>query len=261
MNKVIKLSELKHYGVKGQKWGIRKDYSKTKTLHRITRTKDETDVPDGYFTTSAKEAKAFKDFIKDHDNIAGTKIFSMRVKLKDLIITPSEKEEVDIQLDLLKDKKVKDLWADSLTEHALDIKGRQYRLSELKGYKERLDYLKTPESKVELGDAHEMEYALNKWAYTQTKEDMAEERKITRESILSSITVSSNKDSLQYFSMAVFGSPELRKIYRETIVSKGYNAVEDHWGQNEKKPYSSKLASPSAIMILDKNIFEEVKVK
>jgi hypothetical protein len=62
--------------------------------------------------------------------------------------------------------------------------------------------------------------------------------------------------------MAVFGSPELRKIYREKMLEKGYNAVEDHWGQAEKNiPGSDKLSSPSAIMILDKRIFKNVKVK
>lgn len=55
------------------------------------------------------------------------------------------------------------------------------------------------------------------------------------------------------------GSPELRKIYRDIMLDKGYNAVEDRWGQNEVR--SGKLASPSAIMILDKRIFKSVKVK
>jgi len=264
MNRCIKTHPnptLIHYGVQGMHWGVRKDYRKVKRLYRITKTKDESNIPDGYYTTSLKEAKVFKSFIQDTNDIPGTKIFSMKVKLKDLVITPSEKEEVEIQLELLKDKKVKDLWADALTTHALNVKGLPYRLAELDSVEEELRYLKTPESKAEYGDDHSWIDSMYKGEKVRLTNAISELKSNTREDIVTSITVSSNKDSLQYFSMAVYGNSELRKIYRDTLISKGYNAAEDHWGQSERKPYSGKLASPSAIILLDKRIINTAKVR
>ena len=250
---------LLHYGVQGQKWGVRKNYDKVKKLHRISKTEDESSVPDGYYTTSKKQARYFKSFVKDNDDIPGVKVFDMTIKLKDLIVTPSEKEEVEIQLNLLKNKKVKDLWSETLADQFYKIRGGQEDQWELQDAKARLNYLKTPASKKHYGKEHDDEYDLAKFEYARIQKDIKGYRKDVKNDIMESITISSNHDSLKLFSMAVFGSPELRKLYRETIMKKGYNAVEDHWGQDEI--ISGKKKSPSAIMILDKRIFKNVKVK
>ena len=259
-NKLIK-SSLKHYGVQGMKWGVRKDYKHVKKIYRITKNPNETNIPDGYFTTSSRQAKVFKEFVRDSERVPGTKIFNMTAKLGDVLITPSEKEEVEIQLELLKNKKVKDLWAMALTKHIEKATGYKYEVEYENYLKKRLEEYETPEAKKRLREDadYKERYYMDKEAYEQHKDSNEYFKKRTKESILSSITVSTNKESLQYFSMAVFGSPELRKIYRDIMLDKGYNAVEDRWGQNEVR--SGKLASPSAIMILDKRIFKSVKVK
>ena len=95
----------------------------------------------------------------------------------------------------------------------------------------------------------------------QLKKAYDEDTQRVKKMAIDSIKTDTNSESLLNFSMAVFGSPELRKIYRGTLIAKGYNAVEDHWGQNEKNGTGNKLSSPSAIMILDKRIFKSVKVK
>ena len=254
-------NKLEHYGVKGMKWGVRKDYRKVKKIYRITKNPNESNIPDGYFTTSPRQAKVFKEFIRDSERVSGTKIFNMTAKLSDVIITPSEKEEVEIQLELLKNKKVKDLWTKALTKHIEEATGYKSEVEYENYLKKRLEAYGTPEAKKRLREDadYKERYYMDKEAYEQHKDSNKYFKKRTKESILSSITISTNKESLQYFSMAVFGSPELRKIYRDIMLDKGYNAVEDRWGQNEVR--SGKLASPSSIMILDKRIFKSVKVK
>ena len=241
------------------KWGVRKDYSHVKELHRITKTPDETNIPDGYYTTSAKEARSFNEFIQNN-NIPGVKVFNMNVLLKDVIITPSQKEEVEIQLELLKDKKIKDLWAESLADKKMSsftMAQRHDRLSEFEGFEE---YWQSEESKKDWGAKRDEKYAQYKKEYDELKKEYNIDRKQMKKEAIDSIEKSTNDESLLYFSMAVFGSPKLRKIYREILIDKGYNAVEDHWGQNEKNG-TKKLSSPSAVMILDKRIFKTVNVK
>jgi hypothetical protein len=132
----------------------------------------------------------------------------------------------------------------------------------LEEYEDYVDYFKNGEAKKDYGERYDAAYSQFKKNYAQAKRDYESERQSVKKEALDSIKTATDQDSLLYFSMAVFGSPELRKIYRETMLLKGYNAVEDYWGQAETNiPGRNKPSSPSAIMILDKNIFKNVKVK
>lgn len=259
-NKFAK-SSLQHYGVPGMKWGVRKNYQKVKKIYRITRNPDESGIVDGYFTTSLKEAKTFTDFINSQEKIPGVKIYNMQVKLKDVIVTPSEKEEVEIQLKLLKDKKIRDIWSDEIAKKKMSTYYYDQNHSEFHEYDSYVDYYKSDEAKRDLGNRYAESYSRFQKKYTQLKKAYDEDTQRVKKMAIDSIKTDTNSESLLNFSMAVFGSPELRKIYRDKLVSEGYNAVEDHWGQREKNGTGNRLSSPSAIMILDKRIFKSVKVK
>lgn len=129
-NKLIK-SSLKHYGVQGMKWGVRKDYKKVKksTASRKTLTNQTFQMVISQHLLD--KLRCLKNLFEIANEFPGTKIFNMTTKLSIVIITPSEKEEVEIQLELLKNKKVKDLfWAMAPTK----------RIEEATGYKNEVEY-------------------------------------------------------------------------------------------------------------------------
>ena len=118
MNKTVILNrDLKHYGVLGMKWGVRRTpeelghkpkYSTEPvvikagtSVYRVTRTKREKNDRDTFVFTDKEDAIKFG---KEMQNLMpGNKLFMMDIPIKRDIIGPSEKERVDNFLKLYKD--------------------------------------------------------------------------------------------------------------------------------------------------------------
>lgn len=155
MNKTVILNrDLKHYGVLGMKWGVRRTpeelgrkpkYSTEPvvikagtSVYRVTRTKREKNDRDTFVFADKEDAIKFgKEMQK---LIPGNKLFMMDIPIKRDLIGASEKERVDNFLKLYKDLPfVKDniQWITDLAEEqgiTLGVKGEDPDLLKYRAY-------------------------------------------------------------------------------------------------------------------------------
>ena len=118
---VMKKDELKHYGVIGQKWGIRKevdqnsgrkaiDYQKEgfvikkgSELHRISTTANEIHKGSGYASFLKEDSDFYNSMGKTFSRV-GMKHYDMTFKANKDLISPTKKERVDIFLKKMENK-------------------------------------------------------------------------------------------------------------------------------------------------------------
>ena len=107
--------ELAHFGVQGMKWGVRKvvdqssgrkaiDYTtegfvikKGSEMHRISGVMNEINKGSGYASFLEEDAKVYRDIGKVFSKV-GLKQFDMTLKVKKDLVSPSQKERVNVFL-------------------------------------------------------------------------------------------------------------------------------------------------------------------
>lgn len=137
-------NEMYHYGVKGMKWGVRKDrgYSykvnngrltikKGSNLHRITARPDESNSGYLYAAFTPKDVKHYQksmsSYLTSISESHTTKVYDMSLKVKKDLVAPSEKEKVDTFLELMKDKKIYDEVLKSYENRVIESDHEQFR--------------------------------------------------------------------------------------------------------------------------------------
>lgn len=153
MNKLITQSELRHHGVLGQKWGVRRTPeqlgAKPKYLtepvmlkaganvYRITRTKSESKYGDTFVFTEKDDAIKFGQELK---RLTGEKLFMMDMKVTKDILGASEKARVDEFLANYKNTPAVKQTTDMITKIApasgisLGVKGENSDLLKYRAY-------------------------------------------------------------------------------------------------------------------------------
>lgn len=112
---------LKHYGVIGQKWGVRKEVDRNSgrksidyqregfviksgsELHRISVNPNETHKGSGYASFLKEDADFYNSMGKTFSKV-GMKHYDMTLKANKDLISPTQKERVDIFLKKMDDK-------------------------------------------------------------------------------------------------------------------------------------------------------------
>lgn len=117
-------NELQHVGVLGMRWGIRRyeqpgqkktaEYDtnrdvlkKGDTVYRISGNKHERDIGRTFVFSKMEDADKYAKKIKETE--PNSKVYKLSLKVKDILIGPSEKERVDTFLDRYKQKSVADV--------------------------------------------------------------------------------------------------------------------------------------------------------
>lgn len=117
--------EIYHHGIKGMKWGVRKDkgyttsvrsngdfvINKGSNIHRITENKNENEKHEGYTYASftQKDVKHYQRSVtswiaENNRDYQNTKTFDMTMKVTKDLVAPSEKKKVDTFIRMLDNK-------------------------------------------------------------------------------------------------------------------------------------------------------------
>lgn len=142
--------QLLHYGVKGMKWGVRKDkgyttvsrangdfvIKKGSNIHRVTANENEKHDGYTYASFTQKDVKHYQRSVtswlaENSRDFENTKTFDMSLKVTKDLVSPSEKKKVDTFIKMLDNddfiKEVKNV-------HSINISGddhKEYRLDKL----------------------------------------------------------------------------------------------------------------------------------
>jgi hypothetical protein len=96
---------LSHTGIKGMKWGVRKDrdiiIKKGKTLHRMSSYDEKILRDHAYVSYKGKDNKAYRTYMKDIlKSYNKPHMFDLSIKAKKDLISPSQKKRVDTFIEL-----------------------------------------------------------------------------------------------------------------------------------------------------------------
>lgn len=259
---------LKHHGILGMKWGVRRTPEqlgyKTSTkmpkkIHTVTSDPNATKSSDGYYTTNKKN-EHFQKFANSMKNTEGATMYDMTIKIKDAVIKPSQKEMVDIQVEMLKDKKIEALWAEGVSNQFMKSMYIAEKHQNIFDYERDLEWAKSPEGKASLGAKQPEVLKQIQKGYDEIKKEMTKDKQQYKKEIKEDRKNMSTEQNVYYFSVAVMGNKKLQEAYKQTLLDKGFNAVDDsYWGWQN---YDGKIpTTPSAMMILDDSILGKVKIK
>lgn len=153
LNRLITQSELRHHGVLGQKWGVRRTPEQLggkpkyltepailragSNVYRITRTKKEHKYADTFVFTEKDDAIKFGQELK---RLTGGKLFMMDIQVTKDILGASEKDRVDEFLNNYKKVPAVKQAADLITaiapdsEISLGVKGEDSGLLKYRAY-------------------------------------------------------------------------------------------------------------------------------
>lgn len=199
------MNELRHYGIKGMKWGVRKDRQPTgmhkndrivikkgSEVQRITKEKAEINSGKAYISFKdldnlSYEAQAGEDglwWTANEDNLG----YKVKLKVTNDIIAPSYNETIDAFINIAGRTPIKEL-----TEQVYGNKNdreNSYSSYAKKEYKEKTKQFMKDVSDLSLSEAQEHAY----FAYSK----------------------------------ALMKSPAAQKTFFDELQKRGYNAVVDH---------------------------------
>ena len=132
---VLKTAELNHYGILGMRWGVRRDryndtnskgirLEKGSSIHRIANVGDEKQGGMKYAAFKKADIEEYEFALGGGENK-----FNFNYKLKEALISPNEKRQVDAFLETIKDV--------GISEVSKSLKAKS-KLTTLKGIEKEL---------------------------------------------------------------------------------------------------------------------------